>query len=348
MIEKDKTTIESRMAALDEGRLAAAAEAALEPDLPIIDPHHHLWDFPSHRYLLDDLLADTGSGHNIEQTVFIECAVFYRPDVGKAMRVVGEVEFVNGVAAMAASGRYGATKVAAGIVGRADLTLGAKVEEVLTAQIAVGGGRFKGIRHAAGWEDKTREIHNSHTHPPPHLYRDHGAFREGFAKLGELGLSFDAWLYHTQLGDLIDLARSFPEQPIVLNHVGGPMGAGYYAQRKAQEFEAWRDAIVELAGCENVSMKLGGLGMILNGFGFEDRDQAPSSDELADAWRPFVETCIEAYGPRRCMFESNFPVDKISGGYGNYWNAFKKLASGSSADDKAQLFKETAKRFYRL
>jgi L-fuconolactonase len=348
VIEKDKSTIESRMAVLDEARLAAAAEPALEPDLPIIDPHHHLWDFPSHRYLLEELLADTGSGHKIEQTVFIECAVFYRPDVGKAMRVVGEVEFVNGVAAMTAGGRYGPTKVAAGIVGTADLMLGAKVEEVLAAQVAAGGGRFKGIRHAAGWEDKTREIHNSHSNPPQHLYRDHAAFREGFAKLGELGLSFDAWVYHTQLADLIDLARSFPDQAIVLNHVGGPMRLGWYALRKAQEFEQWRAAIVELASCPNVSIKLGGLGMKLNGFGFENREHAPSSNELVDAWRPFIETCIEAYGAKRCMFESNFPVDKISGGYSNYWNAFKKLASGASAEDKALLFKGTAEKFYRL
>ena len=348
MIEKDKTTIESRMSALNEARLSAAAEPALEPELPIIDPHHHLWDFPSHHYLLDELLADIGSGHNIEQTVFIECAVFYRADASRAMRVVGEVEFVNGVAAMAASGRYGPTKVAAGIVGMADLTLGAQVEEVLTAQIAAGCGRFKGIRHAAAWEDKTREIHNSHTNPPQHLYRDHAAFREGFTKLGELGLSFDAWLYHTQLADLIDLARSYPEQAIVLNHAGGPMALGWYATRKAQEFDVWRDGIVELATCENVSVKLGGLGMRLNGFGFETRDKAPSSDELADAWHPFVETCIEAFGVKRCMFESNFPVDKISGAYGNYWNAFKKLARGCSSDEKSHLFKETAARFYRL
>jgi predicted TIM-barrel fold metal-dependent hydrolase len=348
MIEKDKTTIESRMASLDDERLAAAAEPALEPDLPIIDPHHHLWDFPSHRYLLEEILADTGSGHNIEQTVFIECAVFYRPDVGKDMRYVGEVEFVNGISAMSASGRYGPTKVAAGIVGRADLTNGARVEEVLVAQIAAGCGRFKGIRHAAGWEDKTREIHNSHTNPPEHLYRDHADFREGFAVLGKLGLTFDAWLYHTQLPDLIDLARAFPDQPIVLNHVGGPMGLGWYGERRADEFEAWRKSVVELAGCANVTMKVGGMGMKLNGFGFEAREKAPSSDELADAWRPYVETCIDAYGAERCMFESNFPVDKISGSYGNYWNAFKKLSSGASADEKANLFKETARKFYTL
>lgn len=348
MIKKDEATIESRMATLDEARLAASAEPALDPELPIIDPHHHLWDFPSHRYLLEDILADTNSGHNIEQTVFLECAVFYRPDVGKDMRYVGEVEFANGIAAMAASGRYGPTKVAAGIVGRADLTTGAAVEEVLTAQIAAGCGRFKGIRHAAGWEDKTRQIHNSHTNPPEHLYRDHAKFHEGFAKLGELGLTFDAWLYHTQLGDLIDLARTFPEQPIVLNHIGGPMGLEWYAERKQEVFEAWRKSIFELATCPNVAMKVGGMGMKLNGFGFEGRRTAPSSDELAQAWQPYVETCIEAYGASRCMFESNFPVDKISGSYGNYWNAFKKLARGASADEKAQLFKETARRFYTL
>ena len=348
MIEKDTATIESRMAMLDEARLTASAEPAIEPDLPIIDPHHHLWDFPSHRYLLEDILADIASGHSIEQTVFLECSVFYRPDVGKEMRFVGEVEFANGIAAMAASGRYGPTKVAAGIVGRANLGIGAEVEQVLTAQIAVGGGRFKGIRHAAGWEDKTRGIHHSHTNPGPHLYRDDPKFREGFKKLGELGLTFDAWLYHPQLDDLIDLARAFPDQPIVLNHVGGPLGLEYYADRRDEVFAAWKASIVELATCENVTMKVGGMGMKLNGFGFDEQEKAPSSDALAEAWRPYVETCIEAYGADRCMFESNFPVDKISGSYGNYWNAFKKLTAGASDDEKAQLFKGTAKRFYTL
>lgn len=348
MIEKDKATIESRMATLDEARLAAAAEPALEPDLPIIDPHHHLWDFPSHRYLLEELLADTGSGHKIEQTVFMECAVFYRPDVPADMRYVGEVEFANGIAAMSASGRYGPTKVAAGIVGRADLATGAAVEEVLVAQMAAGCGRFKGIRHAAGWEDKTRGIHHSHTNPPPHLYRDHAKFREGFAKLGELGLTFDAWLYHPQLDELVDLARSFPGQPIVLNHVGGPLGLEWYADRKDEVFAEWRKSMLALAECDNVFIKVGGMGMKLNGFGFEKLDTAPSSEELAEAWRPYAETCIEAFGAHRSMFESNFPVDKISGSYVNYWNAFKRLAKGASSEEKAQLFKETARSFYRL
>lgn len=347
MIEKNRLTIEDRMATLDEDRLAASAEPALEPDLPIIDPHHHLWDFPTHRYLLNEFLADA-AGHDIRQSVFIECGVFYRADGDPAMRFVGEVEFANGIAAMAASGRYGATRVAAGIVGMADLQLGARVEEVLTAQISAAGTRFKGIRHAAGWEDRTREIHISHSNPPAHLYRDHADFREGFAALGRLGLTFDAWIYHPQMSDLVDLARSFPDQPIVLNHVGGPLGLGWYAERRDEVFAEWRRGIVELARCQNVCVKVGGLGMKLNGFGFDQRPRAPSSDELADAWRPFVETTIEAFGPDRCMFESNFPVDKISGSYGNYWNAFKKLARGASESEKAVLFRETARRFYRL
>ena len=348
MVEKSKSTIESRMRGVDNAKLAAAAEAALEPELKIIDPHHHFWDFPTHRYLLDELHEDVASGHNVVATVFIECAAFYRQDASRETRVIGEVEAANGLAAMAASGRYGPLRAAAGIVGFADLTSGAQVEDVLTRQISVGGGRFKGIRHAAGWEDKTRDVHNSHTNPPQHLYRDHAKFREGFAKLGELDLSFDAWVYHPQLGDLIDLARAFPAQPIVLNHVGGPLGLEFYAERKDEVFADWRTKMTELAGCENVSVKLGGMGMPIFGFEFDKLAVAPSSTTLADAWRSYVETCIEAFGVNRCMFESNFPVDKVSGGYGNYWNAFKRLAKGASEAEKVALFHDTARDFYRL
>ena len=214
--------------------------------------------------------------------------------------------------------------------------------------MAAAGPRFKGIRYAAAWEDKADEIHNSHTNAPPHLYRDHAKFREGFAALGRLGLTFDAWLYHPQIPDLTALARAFPAQPIVLDHVGGPLGLGWYADKRAEIFAGWKRDMVELATCSNVHIKLGGLGMRVNGFAFHHRERAPSSKDLADAWRPYIETCIEAFGPKRCMFESNFPVDKISGSYAVYWNAFKRLASGASAADKAALFRDTAKRFYRL
>jgi predicted TIM-barrel fold metal-dependent hydrolase len=328
--------------------LALHREDILEPDLEIVDPHHHLWDFARHRYLLPELLADTGSGHAIVQTVFIECTACYRADGPAELKPVGETEFVNGIAAMSASGAYGKTRVAAGIVGMADLTLGARVEQVLAAHVAAGGGRFRGIRHAAGWQDKTPEVHNSHTDPPPHLYRDHAKFRAGFAVLGRMGLCFDAWLYHPQIGDLIDLARAFPEQRIVLDHLGGPLGLGWYADKRAEIFAQWRRDMAELARAENVAMKLGGLGMRINGFAFHRRERPPSSQELADAWRPYIDTCIAAFGPARCMFESNFPVDKISGSYATYWNAFKRLAAGASADEKALLFRDTARRFYNL
>jgi predicted TIM-barrel fold metal-dependent hydrolase len=347
-MKKPHSTIGSRMVGVDEAWLAKSHEAILEPDLEIIDPHHHLWDFPQYRYLLDDILADTSSGHKVLSTVFMECTACFRADGPEAMRPVGEVEFVNGIAAMSASGAYGPTRIAAGIVGLAELTLGAKVEEVLQAQISVGGGRFRGIRYVASWEDKEPSIHNGHTNPPPHLYRDHAKFREGFAVLSKLGLTFDAWLYHPQLTDLIALARSFPDQPIVLDHCGGPLGAGWYADRRDEIFIEWSHNIRELARCPNVMIKLGGLGMRVNGFDFHKRENPPSSQDLATAWRPYIETCIEAFGPARAMFESNFPVDKHSGSYVAYWNAFKRLASGASAAEKALLFRETARKFYNL
>lgn len=327
--------------------LAAAREDALEPDLPICDPHHHLWDRRGgHRYMLPDLLADCGEGHRIESTVFIECRAFYRAGGPSAMRPIGETEFVNGAAAMAASGVYGPVRACAGIVGHADLRLGDAVEDVLAAHVAAGNGRFRGIRHSATW-DASDAIHNNHTGSPGDVYRD-AAFRDGFARLAAFGLSFEAWLYHPQLRDLADLAAAFPGQAIVLNHVGGPLGAGPYAGRRDGVFADWKAALAAVAAQPNVHVKLGGLGMKICGFGFHERDTAPSSQDLAEAWRPYVETAIDLFGPERSMFESNFPVDKESCGYANLWNAFKRIAAGASAAEKAALFHDTATRFYRL
>jgi predicted TIM-barrel fold metal-dependent hydrolase len=342
------STVATRSSGIREDWLALTSEEILDPELAIVDPHHHLWDFPAHRYLLPEFLADTGSGQRIESTVFVECTAFYRAAGPRELVPLGETEFVNGIAAMSASGRYGPTRVAAGIVGFVDLTLGMRAEEVLRAHMAASGPRFKGIRHAAGWQDKTPLIHNSHTNPPPHLYRDDARFREGFAALGRLGLSFDAWLYHPQIPDLTALARAFPGQPIVLDHVGGPLGLGWYEDKRSEIFAEWRRDIRELSSCPNVCVKLGGLAMRICGFGFHKRERPPSSEDLAAAWRPYIETCIEAFGAARCMFESNFPVDKLSAPYGVLWNGFKRLAQGASADEKAALFRETAKRFYRI
>src|SRR2546423_220423 len=283
-----------------EGWLDRCKEPILEPELPIIDPHHHLWDRPGWRYLLDELLADTGTGHNIIATVFVQARAMHRATGPEEMRPVGETEFINGVAAMSASGIYGKTSHCAGIVGHADLTLGSRVEPVLAALIRAGGDRFRGIRHITAW-DGDESIRNPAYSPPPNLLADK-SFREGFAVLGRLGLSFDAWLYHPQIDELADLARAFPQTRIVLNHVGGPIGIGAYAGKRKEVATAWAASIKALAACPNVCVKVGGLGMRMGGFGFHEPAEPPSSETLAAAWRPYVETCIEAFGPARCMF----------------------------------------------
>jgi predicted TIM-barrel fold metal-dependent hydrolase len=325
--------------------LAQVVEEALEPALPICDPHHHLWDRAGTRYLLDELAADLAGGHNVVSTVFVECRSMYRADGEADLRCVGETEFVQGAAAISASGRYGALRAAAGIVSFADLT-GTRPGAVLEAHVAASPNRFRGIRHAAGWH-ASPDVRNSHTNPPPHLYLDAG-FRRGFAELRRLGLSFDAWLYHEQIPELTDLARAFPDVPIVLDHFGGPLGIGPYAGRADEVFAAWRRDIDELARCDNVCVKLGGINMPMNGFGWHERERPPGSAELAAATGRYYLHTIEKFGTARCMFESNFPVDRASCSYTVLWNTFKRLAAGASAADKAALFHDTAARFYRL
>jgi len=325
--------------------LAQVNEPVLEPELPICDPHHHLWDFPNSRYLLDELLLDTGSGHNVVSTVFVECGSMYRADGPAPLKCVGETEFVNGVAAMSASGGYGAIRACKGIVSLADLNLGAKVGEVLDAHMAVGD-RFKGIRHAAGW-DASDQVRKSHTNPTRGMLLDK-TFRQGFRELGRRGLSFDAWLYHPQIPELTDLARAFPDTTIILDHFGGPLGIGPYEGKGAEVFALWKRSITELAKCPNVVAKLGGIAMPINGFGFHKRDRPATSDELVAAGGAYYRHAIDCFGPERCMFESNFPVDKASCSYRTLWNAFKKIAAGASNTEKAALFHDTAVRVYRL
>jgi L-fuconolactonase len=345
---------------------AAIREPILEPDLPIVDPHHHLWDRPSAmvaalatskhgfsrviervpRYLLDELNADLGGGHNVRATVYMECGAFYRADGPAAMRCVGETEFVTGVAAMSASGIYGEARACAAMVGHADLSLGAPVADVLQAHIAAAGGRFRGIRHAAASDPDPEVLGPLHGRPAG-LYLD-TTFREGFAQLAPLGLSFDAWILEPQLPDLIDLARAFPDTQIILDHVGTPLGVGAYRGRRDERFGIWRDAIATLAGSPNVAVKVGGLAMVFPGFDSFLADPPASSAQLAAEWKPYVETCIEAFGADRCMFESNFPVDLGGCTYSVLWNAFKIVAAGCSADEKTALFSGVASRIYRL
>ncbi|MCO6417984.1 amidohydrolase family protein [Siccirubricoccus sp. KC 17139] len=330
-----------------EDWLATTREEVLEPGQPIIDPHHHLWDQPGWRYLLDELLADLRSGHDVRATVYIQSSrSMLRAEGPAAMRAVGETEFANGVAAMCASGQYGKVQACAGIVGAADLRLGDAVRPVLEAHLRAGGDRFRGIRHIATWDPDPAMLNPAYQ--PAEDMLDSPGFRAGFAHLAELGLSYDAWLYFHQIPRLVALARAFPQVPIVLDHCGGILGIGRYAGKRDEVFAAWSANMQELAGCPNVMVKLGGLGMRLPGFGFEARDRAPSSLELAEAWRPWMERCIETFGAARCMFESNFPVDKGGYAYAVGWNAMKRIAASASAEEKTDLFWRSAARFYRL
>ena len=323
------------------------AESAIEPELPICDPHHHLWDYPGSRYLLDELNEDLSGGHNMVSTVFVECNAMYRAAGPAEMRPVGEVEFVQGVAAQSASGNYGRTLVAAGIVGHADLSLGAKTAgEVLEALIAASPNRFRGIRHQSAW-DADPNVGAAYGAPQEgRLLKDD--FRDGFSRLSKLGLSFDAWLYQPQIGELADLARVFPETTIILNHLGGPLGIGEYGVNSEKTFDDWQAAIADVATCPNVVVKLGGLGMHINGFGWDQREIPIGAEELAEAMAPHYLWCIERFGTDRCMFESNFPVDKVSYSYTTLWNAFKRLSRDFSASERAALFHDTAARVYRI
>ncbi len=321
-------------------------EAALEPDLPILDPHHHVWDDERGRYLIHELAEDVDTGHNIVATVFIEAGSMYRAGGPVALRPVGEVEFVNGIAAMSASGRYGKSRLCAGIVGHGDLMLGDQVRPVLEALITAGNGRMRGIRHGVVW-DTGNAAKFGRRQVPRHQVLD-PVFRRGFAHLQPLGLSFESWQFHPQLPDLVDLLRVFPDTNVILNHVGGLLGVPPHDGNRDEVFAIWRGHIRELAQFPNLSVKVGGLGMLYCNWDFHLRDVPPSSEELAAAWRPYVETCIEAFGPNRCMMESNFPVDKQSCGYGVLWNALKRITQGCSAAEKAALYCGTAARVYRM
>jgi L-fuconolactonase len=326
--------------------LERRTEPVLEPDLPIIDPHHHLWQRPGWRYMLEDLLLDTGSGHNIVATVYMEARSMYRERGPEELRPVGETEFANGIAAMCSSGVYGKTKACAGIVGHADLTLGSGVEPVLAALMRAGGARFRGIRHGVSWDADSAIVSPA---SPVHagLLGDK-TFREGVAVLNRLGLSYDVSLYHPQIRELADLAGAFPDLRIVVNHVGGVLGIGAYRGKRDEVFSRWQASIKALAARPNVYVKLGGLGQGYTGLGFNEEAEPPSSEMVATRFRPYVQTCIEAFGASRSMFESNFPVDKISYSYPVFWNACKLMAKGASSTEKADLFSGSAARCYRL
>ena len=337
--------VEKPLFDIDPEWQARRREEIIEPGLPIVDPHHHLWDRGS-RYLIEELLADINEGHRILATVFVQCDSMYRAGGDPALAPIGETEFVNGEAAKGASGVYGSVKVCAGIVSFVDFFRGAGVDRVLETHLARGGDRFKGVRYCSVW-DADQTIKSTPMDFPRAMLMDE-KFRAGFARLQRYSMSFDAWLYHTQIPELADLARTFPTTSIILDHIGAPLAIGVYKDKRREVFADWKKNLQKLAECDNVTVKLGGLGMHVFNFGFDHTAEPVSSETLAEAWRPYIETTIEIFGPKRCMFESNFPVDKRSCSYHVLWNAFKRVASKYSADEKTDLFKDTAIRVYRL
>lgn len=328
-------------------RLEGRDEPILEPDLPIIDAHHHLFDRPALRYLLDDYLADAGAGHRILASVYVETQAFERRDGPPMLRPLGEIEFANGVGAMAASGVYGPCLACAAIVGYADLRHGEAIGDMLDRAIALAPERFRGVRQVT-IEHPSETPFRYMTHRPPVGVLTDPGFRPGIRQVADRGLSFDTAVFHNQLPEIAALADAFAQLPIVLNHVGMAMGMEMADNQRAGVFAAWARDLRELARRPNVVCKLGGLGMPFWGFGFENRPEPLGYQELATAWRPFIETAIEAFGAQRCMMESNFPPDGRSCGFVPLWNAMKHITRHCSGDDKAALFHRTAARVYRI
>jgi L-fuconolactonase len=336
----------------------------IDASRPIIDPHHHLWDIrrtlaqvpPDHDfvraialspvYLLPELLADIGAGHNVVATVFVECGAFYRAGADAALRPVGETEFVNGIAAMSASGLYGPARACAGIVAHADLTLGAGVRPVLEAHRAAAPDRLRGIRHSVAW-DEDPSVLGFLQSPRAGLLAE-PAFRAGLAEVAAAGLSYDVHLLAPQLPDLVAAAQAVPQLPIICDHVGTPLGIGAYRGQRDARYAEWAANIRALAACPNVVMKLGGLAMPFGGFDSFMAEPMATAQTLSEEWRPWIETCIAAFGADRCMFESNFPVDRGTCDYATLWNAFKLISAGASEDEKTALFSGTAARVYRI
>ena len=331
--------------------LALTQEPSLEPDLPICDPHHHFWDYrparlPYQRYLLHELLADIGSGHNVCSTVFIETRSMYRTQGSEELRSVGEIEFAQGLAAASASGIYGPSRAAAAIVGHANLNLGNAVEPVLETLLSASPNRFRGIRHTVTW-DPNQNIANTAAHNGQGQLLDKH-FKAGARVLAKMGLSFDAWLYFPQLLELADFARSIPDLTIVLNHIGGLLRTGPYADRDDEVMTEWKEGIAEVSQCPNVFVKLGGIGQPRTGYDWHTRTNPIGSEELSIIMGPLMTYCIEQFSPERCMFESNFPPDKVGYSYNVLFNAFKRLSAGYSAVERSGMFHDNAVRVYRI
>jgi L-fuconolactonase len=326
----------------------ALPEPAVEPDLPIVDAHMHLWHHASgHRYFVEDYAKDVAaSGHRIEASIFIDCNAMYRASGPARLKSVGETEFALGQSAIAASGKYTDTRVAAGIIACADLSSGELVEETIAAHLAAGNGKLRGIRQRAKW-DADPVVAAAVSVARPGLYREI-EFQEGVRLLASKDLILEASIYHPQIPDVTALAHAVPEATIVVNHSASPLGYAGYRGREREVHRDWLRDMTDLATCPNVMIKLGGLLMTLAAFDFGAAPRPPTSAELADLWRPYIEPCVSLFGPQRCMASSNFPVDKAGFGYGTVWNMFKRITATYSDTEKKAIYEATAARIYRI
>ena len=325
--------------------LSLESEPVIEPDLPIIDAHHHLWIEDGVPYLGSELMQDVASGHRIDATVFVQAHYGYRDDLPVELAPIGETEKVRQIADSCRSAGC-ETRVAEAIVAFADLTLGADASRVIEAHEQASGGHLRGIRHGVSRDPNFPE--GIVLRPAPAGLLGNTRYREGLRALTDHGLSYDAMLYHRQIPELTDLARAMPDLPIILDHMGTKLGIGPYEDLHLETFADWRQSMALLAQCDNVRVKIGGMGMIICGARWHEAAKPPSSAELAQAWKPQVETCVELFGAERCMFESNFPVDKAMYSYRTVWNAFKRLTADASLDERAALFAGTAASAYRI
>lgn len=325
--------------------LALHREPVLEPALPIVDAHHHLWQESGKEYLADDLIADLATGHNIVATVFLQCHFGYREHGAEHLRPVGETEKVEAMR-LSLEARYPHFGACAGIVSFADLMAPQLLNEVLDAHLAASPRHFRGVRQSVA-----RDSHFPDgivIRPAPAGILADARFRQSMKILAKRGFTFDAMLYHEQIPEMTTLARALGDVQIIVDHIGCPIGVGPYRGRERDTFQAWRASIEQLAACPNVSMKFGGFGMIIVGANYHQQERPPASSQLADAWRPYFDTIIDHFGSARCLFESNFPVDKAMFSYPVLWNAFKRLTSDASPHEKTDLFSRTAAKLYRL
>lgn len=327
------------------GHGAEAVEPIVEPDLPIIDTHFHLWNLNGHDYFAPKFVADISSGHRITGSVYAECGMGHTADPRKEMQPVGEVDHVlRQVAIARASGR----DIADGMLGGSNLEIGGRIRPVLEAFAQKAGSRFKGIRARLAWDADPDASYGQALLYPQRDVIDEPATAEAARCIGSMGYVLDVWGFHTQLGSLGRLAAKCPDVPMMIDHCGGPIGVGRYASQRDEVFKVWAEGIREAASQPNLHIKLSGLGISRMGFSFGPTGQVRSSDELVAAWKRYIVTCYEAFGPRRCVFGSNFSVDHRVAPYPILVNAFKKMLSDLSADEKRAVFHDNAKRFYSL